>query len=320
MKRARIVVLDGHTVNPGDASWEPLERLGELTVYAHTPLAAVVERSRGAHVLITNKTPVGAEVFQSVDGLAAICVLATGVNVVDIEAASARGVPVCNVPSYGVASVVEHTFALLFELCRAVGLHDAAVHRGEWSTSRDFSFWKTPQRQLSGRCLGVIGHGAIGSAVARAAQAFGMSVLATPSRSHPVGEGAATSDVDGILSAADVVTLHCPLSEATRELIRWDRLTRMKSTALLVNTARGGLIREADLARALEQGVLAGAALDVLAEEPPRPDNPLLSAPRCIVTPHLAWSTLEARLRLLEITAENVRGILQGRPVNVVNR
>lgn len=316
----RIVVLDGYTVNPGDTSWAEIAALGELVVHEDTAPDCLLERARVADILITNKTPIDANLLDAVPGLLGISVLATGVNVVDVDAATARGIPVCNVPSYSTPSVVEHTFALLLELCRAVGAHDRAVHAGEWTSHRDFSFWKTPQLELSGRCLGVIGHGSIGAAVARVARAFGMRVIATPSRSHPPDPDVKTMEVDEIFRSADAVTLHCPLTPRTQELVRWERLVSMKPTALLVNTARGGLIREADLARALREGVLGGAALDVLSEEPPRPDNPLLSAPRCVITPHLAWATLEARQRLLKITAENVRSILAGAPIHLVPR
>lgn len=315
----RLVVLDGYTVNPGDTSWAPLEELGELIVYEHTPPEAVVERARGASILLTNKTPIDDHVLSNVPDLLGICVIATGVNVVDLDAARRRGIPVCNVPEYGTSAVVEHTFALLLELCRHVGEHDRLVHAGEWVNNRDFSFWRTPQLELSGRVLGIIGYGAIGSAVGRVARAFGMRVLATPSRRVPPESGVTTLDTDAIFRSADVVTLHCPLTPATRGLVCWDRLVQMKPGALLVNTARGGLVNEADLARALEQGLLAGAALDVLSEEPPRPDNPLLTAPRCVLTPHLAWATHRARSRLLAISAENARAILEGRPIHVVN-
>jgi glycerate dehydrogenase len=215
--------------------------------------------------------------------------------------------------------VVEHTFALLFELARAVGLHDSAVHAGEWVRSPDFSFCKAPQLQLSGLTLGIVGYGEIGRAVARVASALGMRVLATPSRRHPAEAGVEFAPAEVVLREADVLSLHCPLSPETAEFIRWERLVTMKPSAFLLNTARGGLVCEADLARALGEGVIAGAALDVLGSEPPRVDNPLLNAPRCIITPHLAWTSLAARRRCIEVSVANVRGILEGRPINVVN-
>lgn len=315
----RLVVLDGHTVNPGDTSWAAFEALGELIVHPRTQPSEIVPRARGADVVITNKTPLDAETLGRLDGLRGICVLATGFNVVDGGHARSLGIPVCNVPRYGTASVVEHTFALLLELARQVGQHDAAVHAGEWVGSPDFAFWKTPQLELSGRTLGVVGYGEIGSAVARVALAFGLRVLATPSRSRPAESGVGSAELAAVFRQADVLSLHCPLTADTRELVRWERLVSMKPSALLVNTARGGLVCEPDLARALREGVIAGAALDVLAEEPPRPDNPLLTAPRCLLTPHLAWTSLAARERLIAVSAGNARAILEGRPANVVN-
>lgn len=315
---ARIVVLDGYTVNPGDNGWDAIGGLGELRVYDRTPAELVLERARGADVLVTNKTPLDAATLGQLTGLRGVAVLATGVNVVDVRAARELGIPVCNVPNYGTASVVEHTFALLLELCRGVGAHDRSVRSGAWSANADFSYWNTPQRELSGLVLGVVGYGETGSAVARVASAFGLTVLATPSRSRAHEAFVRGVDLETLFSEADVVTLHCPLTPETRELVRWARLKRMKPDAFLINTARGGLINEPDLARALQGGIIAGAALDVLSTEPPSPDNPLLSAPRCVITPHLAWTTRSARQRLLAITADNVRAILNGTPIHVV--
>lgn len=315
----RIVILDAQTVNPGDASWAPLAELGELVVHERTPPGDVLERARGADVLLTNKTLIDGVALGALPGLRGISVLATGFNVVDVAAARARAIPVCNVPAYGTRSVVEHTFALLFELVRAVGLHDLAVHAGEWERSRDFCFWKTPQIELAGLTLGVIGYGEIGRAVARVAGAFGMRVLATPSRQHLAEPGVEFAAADAVVRGADVLTLHCPLSAETKQFIRWERLVTMKPSAFLINTARGGLVHEADLSRALSEGVIAGAALDVLDGEPPRSDNPLLAAPHCLITPHLAWTSLAARRRLIEVSVANVRGILDGAPIHVVN-
>ncbi len=314
----RIVVLDAHTLNPGDLSWQPLGELGELVVHARTTPAELAERVAGADILLTNKTKLDDHALSLSPTLKGVVVLATGVNVVDVEAARRRGVPVCNAPGYGTASVVEHTFALLFELCRAVGQHERATRAGEWSLNPDFCFWKSPQRELAGLHFGVVGFGSIGRKVANVALALGMQVLATPSR-RSAEPGVRTLELEALLREADVVSLHCPLTPATEALVRWERLTTMKPSALLLNTARGALVREADLAAALQQGVIAGAALDVLSVEPPPPDHPLLHAPNCLVTPHLAWTTLAARKRLLQITLDNVRGILQGHPLNVVN-
>jgi len=317
---ARIVVLDGHVVNPGDLGWEPLEALGALEVHERTPAELVVERALGAEVLVTNKTRLGATVLAELPGLVGISVLATGFDVVDARAARERGVAVCNVPSYSTASVVQHTFALLLELVSHVGLHAASVRDGQWSRSVDFSYWKQPIRELAGQTLGIVGFGTIGRRVAGLGQALGMRVLATPSqRPEPPPPGVVTVELDALFREADVVSLHCPLTESTRRLVRRERLVTMRKGALLVNTARGGLIDEPELAGALETGVLAGAALDVLSAEPPPPDHPLLSAPNCIITPHQAWTSRAARSRLLAVTAENVAAILAGRPQNVVN-
>jgi glycerate dehydrogenase len=279
----------------------------------------VVERARDADVVLTNKTWLDEEALSALPALRGICVLATGYNVVDVRAARERGIPVCNVPSYSSESVVEHAFALLFELSRAVGLHDRAVRDGEWVNSPDFCFWKTPQVELSGRTFGIVGFGEIGRRVADVALAFGMRVVATRSRRYESYGAVEFAPLERVIASADVLSLHCPLTADTQELIRWERLVAMKRTALLLNTARGGLVREADLARALSEGVIAGAALDVLSSEPPDANNPLLSAPHCVITPHLAWTSLEARRRLVQVSAENVRAILEGKPIRVVN-
>jgi glycerate dehydrogenase len=317
---ARIVVLDGHTLSPGDLPWAPLERLGELEVFERTPPELVLERARGADVLVTNKTRLGAETLGALPGLRGIAVLATGFDVVDAQAARARGIPLCNVPAYSTASVAQHTLALVLELASHVGLHAAAVRAGEWARSPDFSFWKEPILELDGHTFGIVGFGAIGQRVARLAGALGMRVLATPSSRLPQApEGVTYRPLDALFGESDVLSLHCPLTPETRNLVRRERLERMRPSALLVNTARGALIDEPALALALGTGTIAGAALDVLSVEPPPPDHPLLAAPRCLITPHQAWTSRAARARLLEVTAENVAGILSGRRQNVVN-
>lgn len=317
---ARIVVLDGHTVNPGDLSWDELGALGELAVYARSAPDAVVERSLGADVLVTNKAALDGDTLGKLGALRGICVLATGYDMVDVAAARARGVPVCNVPAYSTASVAEHAIALMLELTHHVGLHAAAVRGGEWSRSEDFSFWKEPLVELAERTLGIVGFGAVGQRVACIAVAFGMRVLATRSRRVPEApQGVEFVELAELFRNSDVVSLHCPLTRQTERLVRRERLETMKKGALLVNTARGGLVDENDLLHALETQMLGGAALDVLSIEPPPPDHPLLRAPRCIVTPHQAWTTLAARRRLIDATVKNVAAILAGSPINVVN-
>jgi glycerate dehydrogenase len=316
---ARILVLDGYTVNPGDNDWQPLAQLGELVVHERTEPEKVVERASGADIVITNKARLSQGELSRLPGLRGICVFATGFDVVDAVSARALGIPVCNVPGYSTPSVVEQTFALLFALARRVELHSQLVHGGEWSRSADFSFWRTPQHELSGRTLGVIGYGSIGRRVAAAGLVFGMRVLATPSQRNSPEPGVEVSQLDEIFERSDVVTLHCPLTPETSGLVRRERLERMKSTAFLLNTARGGLVRETELADALARGAIAGAALDVLDSEPPPADHPLLSVPNLIITPHLAWSSLASRRRLLLATADNVRAILDGKPIHVVN-
>lgn len=315
----RIVVLDGHTLSPGDLSLEELAQLGELEVYERTPPELVLERSRGADVLVTNKTVVSAATIAALPELRGIAVLATGVNVVDVAAARARGIPVSNVPRYSTASVAEHTFALLLELTRHVGLHARLVRDGVWSENPDFSFWQEPLVELDGLTLGIVGLGEIGTRVAALGRALGMVVVATPSRRRQPAEGVRTAAVDAIFAESDVVTLHCPLTPDTERLVSAERLARMKPTALLVNTSRGGLIDELALAEALARGTIAGAALDVLSVEPPPADHPLVHAPRCLVTPHQAWTSRAARTRLLRATVENVAGLLAGRPRNLVH-
>jgi glycerate dehydrogenase len=316
----RLVVLDAQVVNPGDLSWAPLQSLGELSIHDRTADADVVARSREADVVITNKTRLPAEVLAQLPLLRGVSVLATGFDVVDAAAARARGVPVCNVPAYSTASVAQHTLALLLELTQHVGLHASAVRNGAWSKQPDFSFFIEPLEELDGRTFGIVGLGAIGRRVAGLAQALGMQVIATPSRRQPEPPaGVRTRPLADLFAESDVLSLHCPLVAETERLVRRERLQSMKPTALLLNTARGALIDEGDLAAALHAGRLGGAALDVLSREPPNADHPLLSAPRCLVTPHQAWTTRAARERLLRATVDNVAGILSGRPVNLVN-
>lgn len=320
MQKTRIVVLDGFTANPGDLDWRELAALGDLTVHDRTPVAEIVSRAQAAGVVLTNKTVLGAETLAQLPNLRYIGLLATGTNVVDIAAARCRGVTVCNVPAYGTPSVVQHTLALLLELTNQVGLHARLVREGAWCASPDFTFWRTPLVELHGRTLGVVGCGAIGRGVAIAAQAFGMRVLAT-SRHRPANlpDGVNWVDLESLLRAADVVSLHCPLTPETRHLINARTLALLKPTAFLLNTGRGPLVDEAALADALHGGRLAGAAVDVLSMEPPPPENPLLQARNCIVTPHMAWATVDARRRLIAECVANLGAFLAGMPRNVVN-
>ncbi len=311
-----IVVLDGHTANPGDLSWEPIARLGELTVHDRTPPGEVVARAKEADVLLTNKTVIGAEAIAALPRLKLICVLATGYNVVDVAAAKARGIPVSNVPEYSTPNVAQAVFALLLELTNRTGHHDRTVHEGRWAACPDFCYWDGDLVELAGRTFGIVGHGRIGRAVGHVARAFGMHVIFH--RRNPDGDPAAV-DLDTLFSRSDVVSLHCPLTADTKDLVNARRLGLMKLTAFLLNTARGPLVNEADLAAALHAGRIAGAGLDVLSVEPPAPSNPLLSAPRCVITPHIAWATRDARRRLLATTADNVAACLAGSPRHVVN-
>lgn len=317
--RPRIVVLDGFTLNPNDLDWSGLQALGEFTVHDRTPPQEVVPRASGAAILLTNKTVLDADVIAALPRLRYIGVLATGYNVVDIAAAAARGIPVTNTPGYGTPAVAQHTFALLLEMTHRVGHHAATTREGRWCDSVDFCYWDYPLTELSGLTLGVVGYGAIGRAVARIGRAFGMNILAHTEPPCAPEDGVEFVPVDDLFRRADVVTLHCPLTEATRNLVNARRLALMKPGALLINTSRGPLVAEHDLAAALNAGRIAGAGLDVLAVEPPGRANPLLGARNCLVTPHIAWATRAARQRLMDIAVANVHAFLAGRPRNVVN-
>lgn len=316
----KIAVLDGHTLNPGDLSWAPLEALGECRVYERTAPADTVARARGVPILLTNKTVLDAARLAALPDLRYIGVLATGTNVVDLAAARARGIPVTNVPGYSTPSVVQLTFALLLELTHHVGRHADGVRAGRWSRSPDFCYWETPLLELAGRTFGCVGFGHVGRGVARVASAFGCTVL-VHTRTPPVPPPAGTEfvDLETLFRTCDVVSLHCPLTDATRHLVNTERLAWMRPSAFLLNTGRGPLVDETALAAALNDGRLAGAGLDVLSVEPPPATNPLLTARNCLITPHLGWATRAARERLLAQAVENVRAFLAGHPTNVVN-
>jgi glycerate dehydrogenase len=316
--RPRAVVLDGYALNPGDLSWSGIEALCDLTVHDRTPPGDVLARAAEADILLTNKTPLPAAVIDALPRLRFITVLATGHNIVDGAAARARGIPVSNVPGYSTDSVAQHTLALLLELCHRVGDHHRSVQEGGWVRSPDFAYWIYPVRELTGLTLGLVGYGAIGRRVGQLARAFGMEILAHTPRQRDL-DGARWTDLPELLARADVVSLHCPQTPATTGLVGREFLAAMKPTAFLLNTARGGLVRETELAAALSAGVIAGAALDVIATEPMPAGHPLLGLPNCLLTPHIAWTSRPARERLLEITAGNIRAFLAGSGANVVN-
>lgn len=317
----KIVVLDGRPLAPEREAWAELDRLGEVAVYDFSTPEEVRSRSAGAAVLITNKAPIRADLIEESPDLRFIAVTATGFDCVDLAAARRRGIPVANVPEYGTDSVAQFVFALLLELCHHVVLHAEAVRAGEWSHQPDFCLRKTPLIELAGKTMGIVGYGRIGQRVGELARAFGMAVLAYDLlRGSSAAEGAvAWCDLDDLFARADVISLHCPLTPQTAGLVNRERLGRVKPSAILINTARGGLIVEADLVEALASGRLAAAAVDVVSSEPIRPDNPLLTAPRCLITPHIAWDTHEARQRLMRATAANIVAFLEGQPANVVN-
>ncbi len=317
-EKPRIVVLDGYSLNPGDLSWGPLAALGELTVHERTPPEAILQRAAGVPVILTNKTVVGEATIRALPDLKYIGVLATGTNVVDRAAARDRGVVVTNVPDYGADSVAEHAISLMLEGVKHLSAHLAAVRAGGWSSQPDFSFSVAPIHLLAGKTLGIVGLGAIGKRVAQLALAFKMDVLSVRHGAATIPPGVAHAELNEVFARADVLTLHCPLTPATEHLVNASRLALMKPTALLINTARGGLVDELALADALRDERIAGAYLDVLATEPPPANHPLLALPNARVTPHIAWASAEARERLLGIATDNVRSFLAGAPRNVV--
>ena len=313
----KIVILDGHAINPGDLSWDCFRAFGEVSYYDRTETEEdTIARIGDAQIIILNKTAITESVLAACPNIQLICILATGYNVVDIQAAAKRGIPVCNVPGYGTDAVAQFTFALLLELCHHIGHHSQVVHEGKWSRCPDFCFWDTPQMELAGKTMGIIGYGSIGRAVGNIARAFGMKVLAY-SRTNRGGEEYVT--LEQLLRQSDVVSLHCPLFPETKGIINADTIALMKDGAILLNTARGPLIDEAAVADALHRGKLRGMAADVAAQEPISADSPLLSAPNCILTPHIAWAPLEARQRVFDRAVENIQAFLDGHPIHVVN-
>mgnify|MGYP000008174732 FL=1 len=315
----KIVILDAYAANPGDLSWDEFAALGELTVYDRTAQEDAAARIGDAEVVFINKVRLTDEIFAACPNLKLVSILATGYNIVDLAAAKRRGITVCNVPGYSTRAVVQMTFALLLEICQQVGLHSGAVHTGRWQTCPDFCFWDRPLIELDGKTMGIVGYGAIGSAVGTVAQALGMKLLVTARHERPVPEGARFVSLPELLAQSDVVSLHCPQTAENARMINAGALAQMKDGAILLNTARGGLLDEQAVADALRSGKLLAAGMDVVSAEPIRADNPLLTAPNCFLTPHIAWAPLETRRRLQAISAENLRAFLAGKPQNVVN-
>lgn len=317
---SEIVILDGYTINPGDLSWDVIRQLGECTVYQRTPAELVLERCRDARIVLTSKALFTGEIIENLPKLNYIGVLATGYNVVDIDAAAKHGITVTNIPAYSTQSVAQMVFALLLQLCCHVKEHSDSVKAGSWSGCKDFCYWNYPMIELAGKTMGIIGFGMIGQQTARVANALGMRVAAFGRRRKQVQgiEFQWMDSLEELLGCSDVVSLHCPLSEETKHMLNADTLKSMKTSAFLINTARGPLIQEHALADALNSGRIAGAALDVLSTEPPEADNPLFQSKNCIITPHIAWATREARARLIDTAGRNLRAFLEGTPVNTV--
>lgn len=316
----KIVILDGYGVNPGDLSWENLEKLGDVDVFPRTTPADVYERCKNAEIVLTNKVVINADTISKLKKLKYIGVLATGYNVVDIKAAKAAGIIVSNIPSYSTDSVAQMTFAHILNITNRVGAYAEKNRNGRWSYNQDFCYWETPLKELAGKTIGIVGLGHIGVKVARLARDFGMDVFAyTSKNAADLPDGIQKTTFDGLLGISDVLTLHCPLVDSTFEMINADTLKRMKHGAILINTGRGPLVNEKDVADALESGQLGGYGADVMCQEPPAVDSPLLKAPNSFLTPHIAWATFEARTRLMDIAVNNVKAFISGKPVNVVN-
>ncbi len=312
-----IVVTDGYTVNPGDLSWEEISAFGKLTVYERTPADLTAERCKNADIILTNKVPISKPIMDQIQHLKMISVMATGYNIIDLSAARERMILVCNVPAYGTASVAQHTIALILELSNQVGLHGKSVRDGEWMKSPDWSYSLTPLIELKGKTLGIVGFGRIGQQTASIARALGMEIIYSGPREKQSDLGKYTK-TEFLFAHSDFISLHCPLTKDNLDMVNWKLISLMKPSAFLINTSRGQLIQEEDLAKALNEGRIAGAALDVLGVEPPLPENPLLHAKHCIITPHNAWKSREARQRIMDITAQNIRAFLQKDPMNTV--
>jgi|UniRef100_UPI004049E970 glycerate dehydrogenase len=318
----KLVVLDGYTLNPGDLNWDGIKQFGNLEVHDRTPEALVLERCQGVEIVFTNKTPLRESVLSQLPDLKYIGVLATGYNVVDVDYAKTKGIAVANVPGYGTASVVQMTFALLLELCQHVQSHSDSVRQGDWAASPDFCYWNYPLIELEGKTIGIIGFGSIGQKVADIASAFGMNILGfSRTRSDQAHrKNFKWVELNDLLQESDVVSVHCPLFPETQGIINKDSLKLMKRSAFFLNTSRGPLMVDQDLADALNEGVIAGAGIDVLSVEPPAANNPLFKAKNCLITPHIAWATKEARSRLMGIAENNLSSFLNQKPINIVNK
>ena len=318
----KFVVLDSYALNPGDLSWEWLENLGECEIYDRTPADKILERCMGADVVITNKTPITKETLSQLSNLKYIALESTGYNVVDCEYAKGMGVPVSNIPSYSTNAVAQLTFSLILEITNAVGIHSESVRNGDWANCPDFCYWKTPLTELCGKTLGIVGFGQIGQAVADIAEAFKMNIVAVSGHETDQSHRKNFSwvDIDTLAKLSDIISFHCPLTEKTTGLVNEDFISKCKDGAIIINTSRGPVVNDQALADALDSGKLRGAGLDVLTVEPPKADNPLLSAKNCFITPHIAWAGFETRERLMNILEENVKAYLNGNPQNVVNK
>ena len=316
-----IVVLDGYAANPGDLSWDTMKELGQLTVYDRTPAEEVIARSQEADIVLTNKVVLTADIISKLPHLKYIGVLATGYNVVDTEAARLKGIVVTNIPSYSSDSVAQLTFAHILNISNRVAHYAQLNRQGVWSSNKDFCYWDTPLFELAGKTLGIVGLGSIGMKVANIGRQLGMDIFAMTSKnSSDLPQGIQKTTLDGLLAVSDVLTLHCPLTPQTRHLINQETLSRMKQGAILINTGRGPLVDEAAVAQALQSGHLMAYGADVMSQEPPAADNPLLACPNAYLTPHIAWATYEARVRLMQIATDNVKAFIAGSPVNVVNK
>ncbi|MFV0364758.1 MAG: D-2-hydroxyacid dehydrogenase [Suipraeoptans sp.] len=321
----KIVVLDGYTLNPGDLNWKGLEAFGECVVYDRTSLTDVqetIDRIGDAEAVFTNKTPMPKEVFEACENIKFVGVLATGYNVVDIDTAKTKGIPVCNIPTYGTMAVGQFAIALLLEICHHIGHHSEAVMNGRWENNKDWCFWDYPLIELDQKTIGIIGYGRIGQSTGRIAQALGMKVLAFDSYHNPelVSDTCRYAQLDEVLANSDVIALHCPLFPETEGIINKENIAKMKDGVIILNNSRGPLIVEQDLADALNSGKVAAAGLDVVSSEPIKGDNPLLKAKNCIITPHISWAPLESRSRLMDIAVGNLKAFVDGNPTNIVNK